>query len=327
MGSKTTIIARKLDASDQAEWDRLASSYGTVFDSIKWTRMFEPRLQRVGLFDGGDNLRGGFCIYEQRRFGLRILRNPPFTPQIGPFYESRATNPAARTDEQRAVVEAMADYVDTAGAAVVSMGLSLGIDDCLPFCWRDYKVVPRYTYRITLQGRSQDEIWKAMSNDRRKNVRRAKKDGLLVEELQETNDIARLVDNTFARQKKSFPRNAMRQLLTSFPKGEKAFGFVSKRGKKPIGGVYVIHDEKTAYYLLGGYKSDSHHGAGALAMVSAIERARELGLEVFDFEGSVIPPIEKYFRGFGGALTPAFTVNKAFLPLEMGLKLKKRRLF
>jgi hypothetical protein len=52
-----------------------------------------------------------------------------------------------------------------------------------------------------------------------------------------------------------------------------------------------------------------------------------LGLRAFDFEGSVVPAIERHFRGFGGTLTPYFRVNKAWLPIEMVLKFFKRRLF
>ena len=60
----------------------------------------------------------------------------------------------------------------------------------------------------------------------------------------------------------------------------------------------------------------AHHGA-----------AKDRGLAIFDFEGSVILPIERYFRGFGGTLTPIISVHKAWLPLEMGLKLVRRSLF
>ena len=62
-------------------------------------------------------------------------------------------------------------------------------------------------------------------------------------------------------------------------------------------------------------------------MIESIRHAKELGLKTFDFEGSVIPAIERYFRGFGGKLTPYYRVNKAWLPLEMALKLVKRQLF
>ena len=64
-----------------------------------------------------------------------------------------------------------------------------------------------------------------------------------------------------------------------------------------------------------------HNGVGPLAMWVAILKAKEMGLQVFDFEGSIVPPIERYFRGFGGKLTPIFSVHKAWLPIEIGLKM------
>jgi len=35
----------------------------------------------------------------------------------------------------------------------------------------------------------------------------------------------------------------------------------------------------------------------------------ELGLNQFDFEGSMIQSVEQFFRKFGGRLTPFYTVN------------------
>jgi hypothetical protein len=40
-----------------------------------------------------------------------------------------------------------------------------------------------------------------------------------------------------------------------------------------------------------------------------------------------VPSIEHFLRSFGGKLTPYFTVNKAWLPIEMALKIKKRQFF
>jgi hypothetical protein len=61
--------------------------------------------------------------------------------------------------------------------------------------------------------------------------------------------------------------------------------------------------------------------------VEAIKAAKGLGLQTFDFEGSSIPAIERFFRGFGGRLAHHFTVSRAWLPLEMALKFSKRNLF
>jgi hypothetical protein len=53
-----------------------------------------------------------------------------------------------------------------------------------------------------------------------------------------------------------------------------------------------------------------------------------LGIKYFDFEGSMLPQIEIFFRGFGGQLVPYYNrINKAKLPLEILLKFYKRELF
>ena len=324
--SKKGVIARPLGAQELAAWDDLARCNGGVFNSVRWSGIFGPALQRIGIFDAGGGLLGGFCIYEQRKFGLRIWRNPPYTPQIGPFFVAKATNPAARTDEQRAVVEAMAEYLAAAPAALVSLGLPLIRDfpDALPFFWRGFKVVPHYTYLLDLSV-PLEQIRKNMAADRRNDISKAGRDGLEIRPATDLAPVRELVLATFDRQDKFLDSACLENILTRFATPDNSYGYLAFRGEQPIAACFVIHDAQTAYYLLGGYRaSDRHHGAGAMAVFEAIHHAQELGLKTFDFEGSVIPPIERYFRGFGGQLTPRFTVHKAWVPLELALHLNPR---
>jgi hypothetical protein len=87
----------------------------------------------------------------------------------------------------------------------------------------------------------------------------------------------------------------------------RCLGFLarSKEGE-PLGAVWIAWDEKRAYYLLGGYDhSAKSNNAVALAMWRAIQfTATDLKLPEFDFEGSAIPAVERFFRKFGGTLTP-----------------------
>ena len=55
-------------------------------------------------------------------------------------------------------------------------------------------------------------------------------------------------------------------------------------------------------------------------MWEAIKYAKELDLKYFGFEDSMIPQVERYFRGFGGQLTLNYRKNKAKLLLEILLK-------
>jgi hypothetical protein len=304
-------------------WDSLAAQYGCIFDSLRWTSLFGQSLSRVGIYDAGGDLRGGFCLWEQRQFGMRVLRNPPYTPQVGPFYEPRASNPAARTDEQRAVVRAMAKYLSASRAAVVSVSLSQGVKDCLPYYWLGWKVIPHYTYRIDL-AQGADSLLAALSKERRNDIRKAEKDGVGTELAAGGGPMRALVMQSYARREVPLPLAVTDVVLSGFPPGQNSYCLVAGANSRSVAGVFVVYDSRTAYYLMGGYADGAHHGAGALAMWHSILRAKGLGLDVFDFEGSVIPPIERYFRGFGGTLTPYFSVHKAWLPLEIVLKLSPR---
>jgi len=325
--AKRSLTATAIAPDDAGDYDSLAERYGCFFDRVAWTSLWGDALTRVGIYGAGGHLRGGFCVAERRKFGLRILRNPPYTPRIGPFFEYRTTNPAARTSEHRDVQEAMAAFSSSRGAAVVTLGLSLGTTDCLPFYWRGFKVVPRYTYRIGLR-REAGEVLSGMSVDRRNDVTKAEHDGIEVTEMRDVEHLRSLVMDTYARQHKAFPVDEMDRVLSAFPPGASSFGFLAASGGRPMVAVYTVHDKETAFCLLTGYcSSGAHRGAGALAMVKTILKAQEMGLATFDFEGSVIPPIEKYYRGFGGTLTPYFSVNKAWLPIEMLLKIRYRERF
>jgi hypothetical protein len=53
-------------------------------------------------------------------------------------------------------------------------------------------------------------------------------------------------------------------------------------------------------------------GANTLLYWEAIRLASQVS-RAFDFEGSMVEPIEHYFRGFGGRQTPYFCVRRANL--------------
>ena len=59
----------------------------------------------------------------------------------------------------------------------------------------------------------------------------------------------------------------------------------------------------------GGNPDLRNSGAQSLCMWEAIKFASSLNLS-FDFEGSMIEPIERFFRNFGAIQTPFFCIYK-----------------
>ena len=308
-------------------YDDLARQYGTLFSTREWLALFDEKMQTYAIFDKGQRLIGGFALYHERRWGLKVIRRPPFTPTVGPFYKQLASNPVAQLEEQRKILSAVVGHLEQLKSALCMVPLPRGLSDALPFFWRDYKVIPGITYLIDLD-RQPDELWRNMSGTRRNDIRKAQRDGLIVERAEALGVVRDLVVATFERQKKWVDREMLDAILFNFSKPENSFAFVAFRNRSPVAASFVVHDGSTAYYLLGGYRSDqAHHGAGAWALWEAIQYAQSLGIRTFDFEGSVIPAIEHYFRGFGGKPTMYLTINKAWFPIEYGLKLFKRNRF
>jgi len=318
---------RRLADSELSAYDSLAAENGNIFYSAAWNAIFGKQLQRYGVMNRNGELTAGFVLFEERRTGVRILRNPPCTPIIGPFTRLNATHPVAVLEERRKVLEAMADYFARISRVVISVSLDHEIIDGLPFHWKGFKTIPRYTYVIDLSS-PLPEIFSRFSQGRRNDISKARRDGVFVEEVSDYNIVAKLVRSTFVRQQARLDSEVLDSILFRYATPQNSFARVAKSSGRAIACAFVVHDNTTAYYLLSGYEAEhKHHGAGALALAECIRVAQERGLKRFDFEGSSIHPIERFLRGFGGRLTHYFSVNRAWLPYEIMLKMVKRNTF
>jgi lipid II:glycine glycyltransferase (peptidoglycan interpeptide bridge formation enzyme) len=71
------------------------------------------------------------------------------------------------------------------------------------------------------------------------------------------------------------------------------------------------------YYLFGGMdEAYGDSGAKSLLFWKAINMASEKNL-TFNFEGSMIPGVERFFRSFGGELTPVYYIYKRKFPFNL----------
>ena len=88
--------------------------------------------------------------------------------------------------------------------------------------------------------------------------------------------------------------------------------------------LYLIWDENSAYYLMGG--SDPalrNSGANSLLMWEAIQFASTV-TNKFDFEGSMIEPIERFFRSFGAKQIPYSYISKGSFLIKNLIFLRKK---
>jgi len=85
---------------------------------------------------------------------------------------------------------------------------------------------------------------------------------------------------------------------------------------------FLVFDDRSAHYLLGG-TDPSYRGSGAASLLvwDAIQFAAQHS-KLFDFEGSMVEGIARFFRGFGPELIPVNHVYRTGRRAALGAALR-----
>jgi hypothetical protein len=180
--------------------------------------------------------------------------------------------------------------------------------DWLPFHWAGFAQETRYTYRITPDrvGAWLDDADTRVRND----LRRAAREGLSFVANAPTAALISAAVSTYHRLGARPPFRPDK--MTATVERLRAEGLAEVLAMQDSLGQYVaaalvVADEHTAFLTITGYENPVRPGATTLLIAKAIDRVLDRGL-IFDFEGSMIKPIESFYRGFGGRMTPYFRI-------------------
>ena len=249
-----------------------------------------------------------YVVRGRRR--LRMLTMPPLTQTLGPWLE-RSTGGAARAlSTEMSLLGELEAALPPAHAFV--QHFSPTMLNALPFYWAGYRLDLRYTYR--LEGlRSPEALWDGLRGNIRREIRKARTQL----EIRDDVGLDRFYSvwiKTFARQGLK-PPASMAQLerldAACAQRNARAMLFAQDAAQRVHAVIYVVWDRHAAFHLLGGADPELRtSGAASMLMWEAIMRAREV-TDVFDFEGSMLKPVERFFRAFGSRQAPYLRVSRA----------------
>lgn len=299
-----------------------------VFGSKDWLSIYGNELKMVGIYKDEHQLVGGFYYLETKKYGLKFIKLPPYTPHCGLFFTTESKNKASANSFAKEVVTEVCTYFSTLNAALTVLAFPSQIIDLQPFIWSKFKVVPNYTYRISLD-KSIEDIRANFDPKNRNAINKAVKDGVEVttNTLPGEKLFAFFTNSLIAAGANVYTAN-LSDVFNKFSKHTNSFSQEAWKDGKLIGVVFCVYDKQSCYYLLGGVDKESGiQGVNNLLVQKSIERAKNLGCSIFDFEGSMLKGVEKFFRSFGPELFPYYTVNKANVLIEVVLKFYKRHIF
>ncbi len=299
-----------------------------VFASRKWLEVYGKDITIVGIYKDEHQLVGGFYYLNTKKYGLTFIKLPPYTPHCGLFFTSESKNKSSINNNSKDVITQVCKHFSELKPALIVLAFSSQIQDLQPFIWEKYKVVPNYTYRIDLQ-RTLEEITSNFDPKNRNVISKAIKENIEISEnSMNPEDLYGFFYNSLKSARANIYSKELKNIFHTFSDATNSFSIVARKEKEILGTVFCVYDKENCYYLLGGVNKDSGvKGVNNLLIQKSIEKAKSLRCKTFDFEGSMLKGVEKFFRSFGPELVPYYTVNKAKLPLELLLKFKKRELF
>lgn len=252
---------------------------------------------------------------------LRMLTMPPLTQTLGPWVERSSAKPARALGEEIQLLAALEAALPAAEAFV--QHFSPTMMNALPFYWTGYRLELQYTYRLE-DLRSEDTLWEGLRENIRREIRKARKRVEVRDDL----GLDRFYDvwaKTFARQDLEPPASFAeleRLDKACAARGARAMLFALDDADRVHAVAYAVWDEHAAYYLVGGGDPELRtSGASSMLMWEAIMRARDV-TDVFDFEGSMLMPVERFFRAFGSRQTPYLRVSRATGRAQAALALR-----
>jgi predicted N-acyltransferase len=151
-----------------------------------------------------------------------------------------------------------------------------------------------------------------LDTDIRRRRKKAQHSGVEVVESGDIEQFYRLNTMTFDRQGIKIPYSLefIKNLYQKLKEKNACKIFVATHKKKAIATAFLVYDTRSVFYLMGGLDSDRKELGGMdMVLYRSIEFVLDNRLD-FDFEGSMVESIEKYFRSFGAVQTPYHKVMK-----------------
>lgn len=249
-------------------------------------------------------------ILSERR-GFRLIGQPALTQFLGPWLKMDGVSQKNVLSRQKVLLSRLVDALPEFD--YYSQNWSRDQQNWLPFYWKGFSQTTYYTYVIP-DISDLEKVWKGFQANIKTDVRKAQgRFNLTVRTDLDIDDFLALNAQVFQRQGKAVPYTAdyVRRLDAACVEHNSRKIFIAEDADgRRHAGVYIVWDRNSAYYLMGGGDPELRNsGATSLCMWEAIKFASTVTRQ-FDFEGSMLEPVERFFRAFGAEQRPYFNVSK-----------------
>jgi len=249
--------------------------------------------------------------YIVENYGFKRIIMPKATPYMGPWLRvSKAKYSEAISEEKKILLELISKLPKV---SKFYQNFSPEMNNWLPFHWAGFQQSNGVTYTFDELG-NQDELWKAMRGNARREIKKAiNRFELSIADNISLRDFYKVYSKTFSRQGKSptvdFEHLQLIDKACSSNKSSKILAGVD-RNTNIHAVAYLVWDDTTCYYLLGGGDPDFRTSGAATFVLWECMKFAETVSNRFDLEGSMIEAVEKFFVSLGSKQSSYNRISK-----------------
>lgn len=299
---------KKLHSSEWPTFFEWSAKRGGLFTSPNWVEPFEGQIA-LFVVEGSGDWEAGFIAFEGGKKFAKTLITPPFTPNIGLFLDSDQRQGAKKLSHEKRIANAISDFLRHSEYVFFQLELPTDWSDTQPFLWSKYRVEVRYTYLLDVQ-QTDEELLQGMDAKLRNVLAKGEKEPWQVGLEKSESALLSLLLPHLRRKNVQHADLAVQLIKTNLHSDRVLQVVVRNDRNEEVYTAVFFRNNQRLYYLFGAKaESVSTNVLGPLGLWKAITSARECGISHLDFEGSMIPEVERFFRGFGGSLVPFYSVS------------------
>ncbi len=264
----------------------------------------------VAVIEQNNEIIAALPYYFHTRYKMTHLSQPSLTRNLGPWLKQDNAKYTNQLGNQKKHFTTLINQLPS--FAHFTQKFDPNITNWLPFYWHGFSQTTRYTYLLDDLS-SLENIWDGFRENIRREIRKAEKKNIIIEDNPNIDEFITLIEKTYTRQNRKLPfsKDFIKTLYNETQNRQCGKIFIGKdEAGHAHAGAFIVWDHNTAYYLIGGGDPDLRNsGATSLVLWNAIQFSAAV-VDKFDFEGSMIDPIEKFFRSFGAKQVPYFQISK-----------------
>jgi len=227
---------------------------------------------------------------------MNSLITPPFSPNCWLTFLNYYDKPATQRAKEKELQKALLSFVEKGKWGYWKFDFPIEYTDFQEAIWKGTFPKTKYTYRILELQNWEETI-----------------DSKLRNKLKRFSDFTFEVRSLDEREIQLFMTSiavkgvAHEQLLSKFNalNLSTAFTVIAESGHYQ---AFCVIVNRVCYYLVSN-NAKNVNALSACGVKFCIEEGIRRGCSAFDFEGSMIPEIEVFFRSFGGKLFPYFSIE------------------